>query len=65
MDDTLILAIIPLVILQVAIQVYALVDLYLRGGARSHTPVWVIVILLGQLIGPLAYFVLGRREDVE
>lgn len=65
MDDTLILAIIPLIILQFAVQVYALVDLYRRGGARSNTPVWVVVIVLGQLIGPIAYFVLGRKEDVE
>ncbi|HMM29586.1 MAG: PLD nuclease N-terminal domain-containing protein [Chloroflexota bacterium] len=57
---------IPLIILQVALAVYALYDLYRRGGTRPPLPtwVWVALILLGQFWGPLLYFFLGRREDV-
>ncbi|WP_119065294.1 PLD nuclease N-terminal domain-containing protein [Aggregatilinea lenta] len=65
MDSTTIVALIPLIVIQIGVQIYTLYDLYKRGGARSYTPVWVVVIVLGQLLGPILYFVLGRREDVE
>jgi hypothetical protein len=31
-----------------------------RGGNKV---VWGVVIVLGQLLGPLAYFLFGREED--
>lgn len=65
LDTTTILALIPLVIIQITVQLYALYDIYRRGGARSNTPVWVVVIVLFQLLGPIVYFALGRKEDVE
>lgn len=56
----------PLVVLQVALAAYALVDLYKRGGARPPLPTWAwgLLIALGQLWGPVLYFFLGRKEDV-
>ncbi len=65
MDNTTIVALIPLIILQIAVQLYTLYDLYKRGGAKNNTPVWVVVIILFQLLGPILYFVLGRKEEVE
>lgn len=57
---------IPLIMLQVALAIYALYDLRKRGGVRPPLSpwVWVALILLGQFWGPLLYFFLGRREDV-
>ena len=59
---TLILVLAPLVIVQVALQIYALVDVWRHKGAKSNTPVWVVVILLFQIFGAIAYFLLGRKE---
>ena len=56
---------IPLVILEVALIAVALYDLTrperrVRGGSKL---VWGLVIVLFQLLGPLAYFLFGREEE--
>ena len=57
--------IIPLAILQLALMGVGLYDLTrperrVKGGSKL---VWGVVIVLGELIGPLVYFLFGR-EDV-
>jgi len=55
----------PLVLLQLGLQIAAIYDLVrrerelVRGGNKW---VWAAVIVLGEAIGPLAYFLLGRKE---
>jgi len=55
---------IPLLILALVIQlglmVYALVDLVRREKTRGPKWVWVIVIVVIDLLGPIAYLVFGR-----
>lgn len=65
-DTTLMLAVIPLVVIQVGLALFALYDIYQRKGVRPPLPTWawVIIVLVINLIGPILYFVLGRREDV-
>ncbi len=63
--QTLILVLAPLIIIQISLQIYALLDIRKRKGARGNTVLWVIVVVFFQIIGVLAYFVAGRREDVE
>ena len=49
------------IILQVATQVYALVDLARRDAVRGGRKwVWALVIALGNLPGAIAYLVAGR-----
>jgi uncharacterized Tic20 family protein len=55
---------VPLLILQLALMVLALRDLIrperrVRGGYKA---LWGVVIVLGELIGPLVYFWLGRED---
>jgi phospholipase D-like protein len=55
---------IPLLILQLALLVTGLYDLTrperrVRGGNKV---IWGLVIVLGQLIGPLIYFLFGRED---
>jgi len=54
---------IPLVIIEVVLLVVALVDLvkreYVRGGNKI---VWVLVIVLVNIIGPIIYLTVGRQE---
>ncbi|MCZ7661488.1 MAG: PLD nuclease N-terminal domain-containing protein [Thermoleophilia bacterium] len=65
MSDTLVLAlaIIPIALIEFGLVVWALVDLSRRtrvkGGRRL---VWLVVILLFELIGPIVYLVWGREE---
>lgn len=54
---------IPLLLIQLGLIVWALVDLSKRervkGGSRI---VWVIVILVFEFIGPILYLAWGRDE---
>jgi Phospholipase_D-nuclease N-terminal len=57
--------VVPLVVLQLILIVLALRDLVrperqVRGGSKA---LWAIVIVLGELIGPLVYFFIGRVEE--
>lgn len=60
----LILMLLPLIILQLLLMIFALVDLVKRekvtGGNKI---VWGFVIVLINIIGPILYFVIGRKED--
>jgi hypothetical protein len=54
---------IPLFILQLALMVIALIDLFKREGMKSNTRlIWVFVIILINVFGPIAYLVLGRKD---
>ncbi len=57
--------IVPLVLIQLFLMAIALVDLFkeerkVRGGKK---PIWAVIIVFGELLGPLVYFFVGR-EDV-
>jgi len=55
--------IIPLVILQLILMVVALLDLSKREKVRWLPKwLWAIIIILGELIGPIVYLVAGREE---
>jgi hypothetical protein len=64
-DNSTIAALIPLIIIQIGLQIYTLYDIYKRGGAKGNTVVWVVIVALGQLLGPILYFVFGRKEEIE
>jgi len=55
--------IIPLVLLQLTLMIVALVDLIRREKTRGLPKwAWALVIMLGELIGPIVYFIFGREE---
>lgn len=54
--------IIPIVLLQLILMIVALVDLSRREKTRGPKWLWIIVIVLGELVGPIIYFVFGREE---
>jgi uncharacterized membrane protein YukC len=43
--------------------VFALLDLKKRTATRGPKWVWILVIVLINLIGPIAYFLFGRQEE--
>jgi hypothetical protein len=64
-DKTLILLIIPLVLIQLGLMFTALYDIYQRKGVRPPLPVavWVLIVILGEMLGPVLYFLFGRKEE--
>jgi hypothetical protein len=53
---------IPVVLIELALMVAALVDLIRRDQTRGPKWLWVLVILFFNFIGPIIYFVVAREE---
>jgi ABC-2 type transport system ATP-binding protein len=56
---------IPVIILEFGLMVWALLDVICRPNPRGNRVVWIIVIVMVNLIGPLVYFMFGRSEGAE
>ncbi len=54
---------IPVLIIQLVLMISALVDLIRREHTRGPKWVWVLVIVFINYIGPIIYFVAGRKEE--
>lgn len=55
--------IIPIVILQLVLLIVALVDLVRREKVRWLPKwAWAIIIVIGELVGPIIYLIIGREE---
>ena len=61
---SLIPLVVPLVVVQLGLMVYCLVDLARREKVK-HLPKWgwALVIILGELVGPVVYLLIGRGES--
>ena len=58
-----ILALVPIIVLQFILLAAALLDLSKRDNVTGGNKLpWVILILLVGTIGPIIYFVFGRKE---
>ena len=54
---------IPLFLIQVVLIVIALLDLFKRENMKSNTRlIWVFVIILINILGPIIYLVAGRND---
>ncbi len=54
----------PLLLLQLALMIWALVDLLRRRSTRSLSmPIWIIIIIVINFFGPITYFLFGRSEE--
>ena len=55
---------VPIIILELILAITALVHVlrhpYYRIGNKT---MWVVIVLILQIIGPIAYFVFGRGEE--
>jgi hypothetical protein len=54
---------IPVVLIELALMITALVDLARRAQTRGPKWAWVLVIVLINFIGPIIYFVAGRKDE--
>jgi len=61
---TILSLVLPLAALELILIIVALVDLIRRepGQVNGNKAVWAIIILLIGTIGPICYFILGRKE---
>ncbi len=53
---------IPIIAIQLILMVVALLDLVKQPATRGPKWIWVLVVPFIQIIGPVLYFVFGRKE---
>lgn len=58
----LLLLVIPIALLQLILMIVALVDIAKREKTNGPKWIWVLVVVLGELLGPIVYFIFGRKE---
>jgi hypothetical protein len=55
---------IPLVVIQLVLMIVCLIDLSKRTKVRGLPKwAWAIIIVLGELLGPIIYLFVGRMEE--
>ena len=54
---------IPIILIQLGLMIAALVDLIKRSETQGPKWLWVVVIVFFNLIGPIVYFVVGRKDE--
>ena len=53
----------PLLLMQVALMLWALIDLLRRWSTRTLSPpAWLVIVVIINFLGPIAYFLFGRSE---
>jgi hypothetical protein len=55
--------ILPILVLQLGLMVFSLVDLARREKVRGPKWLWVVIIVFGELVGPVVYLLVGRVEE--
>jgi hypothetical protein len=53
---------VPILLLELALLIVALLDLVRREHTRGPKWAWVLVIVLINIIGPIVYLLFGREE---
>jgi hypothetical protein len=62
-DGDLLVALAPLIVLQLALMIAGLVDLARRRSVTGGNKLpWALLIVFVGALGPLIYFVLGRKD---
>ena len=54
---------IPVFVVQLGLLIFALVDLLKRDKTNGPKWLWVIIIVFVNMIGPIVYFIVGRRDE--
>lgn len=58
----LILVILPILVLQLILMITALVSLVKQEGTQGPKWLWAIIIVFFNIVGPILYFIIGRKQ---
>lgn len=53
---------IPIGLLQLGLMIFALIDLVKREYTNGPKWLWIIIIVFGEILGSVIYFIFGRKE---
>lgn len=61
-DTTIVLALLPVILIQLVLMIFALIDLIKNPKPNGPKWLWGAIIVVINIIGPILYFVIGRRN---
>ncbi|TAA73532.1 PLDc N-terminal domain-containing protein [Planococcus salinarum] len=61
-EPRLILLLLPVFLIQLGLMIFALVDLIKTPYTNGPKWMWAVIIIVVNIIGPILYFVMGRRN---
>ncbi|WP_181350662.1 PLDc N-terminal domain-containing protein [Thalassobacillus sp. CUG 92003] len=53
----------PLIVIELILKIVALISLSRTNTTYGPKWLWILIILIINTIGPVAYFIVGRRGD--
>lgn len=54
----------PIIVIQLALQIYCVVDVVKKKKTKNlSTTAWILIILLGEILGGIVYLLYGRAEE--
>jgi len=58
----LILVLLPILVLQLILMITAIVSLVKQEETQGPKWLWAIIIVLLNIVGPILYFIIGRKQ---
>ncbi|WP_332629876.1 PLD nuclease N-terminal domain-containing protein [Halalkalibacter flavus] len=55
--------ILPVLVIGLILVLIALIDLYRNRTRRNNVLLWTLIILFVNILGPILYLVIGRKES--
>jgi hypothetical protein len=52
----------PIIIIQFVLMVIALIDVIRAKETNGPKALWIVLVLFISLLGPIAYFIFGRKK---
>lgn len=61
-QSTIVLLLLPILLIQLGLMIFALVDLIKNPNPNGPKWMWAVLIVVANIIGPILYLVIGRRN---
>ncbi|MGE7765301.1 PLD nuclease N-terminal domain-containing protein [Peribacillus sp. NPDC096540] len=55
--------ILPVIAIEMILVLIALIDLYRHRKTRKYILLWTLIIIFVNILGPILYFVIGRKDS--
>jgi hypothetical protein len=55
--------ILPLVLLNLGLVIFSLIKIIKEGVANLNKGLWIIIVLVFNMVGPVLFLLLGRKKD--
>lgn len=58
----IVIMLMPLIVLQLGLAIFCIVKIHKEGVRNLNKTAWTLISLLGSLIGPILFLIIGRKK---